>query len=76
MKKILMFSLLMIVFLPLLAQVDGTVEKTDWVVIIVTSLLGIIEVVGRWIPSKFNGITGLVIDLLKGLSDYLNRDKK
>ncbi len=40
-------------------------------------IVGIIEVVARAVPDeKVKGLLGYVVDLLKFVSDYLNRGKK
>ena len=49
----------------------------DDIVFWITLVVGIVEVVARVIPdAKVKGILGYVIDLLKLVSDYLNREKK
>ena len=75
MKNVLMFLVFMIA-LPVMAQGEIPVEDPNWVIIIITAVIAVIEVIGRAIPGKFNGIIGLIVDLLKYVSDYLNREEK
>ncbi|MHA2182224.1 MAG: hypothetical protein ACXAAH_12465 [Promethearchaeota archaeon] len=76
MKKVLfnlfMFALFMFAFVPVFAQVEPT-EPTNWVVIIIGAVIAVIEIIMRAIPNpKTTGIIGLIINLLKQVSDYLN----
>ena len=50
-------------------------EETNWIIIIISTVIALEEIIARIVPGKFNGIIGAVIDLLKTISDYLNRDK-
>ena len=76
--RIKMFMLLMLFMaapLFLYAQ-DGGTDETNWAVIVISALVLVAEVVARAIPNpKVTGIIGLVINLLKNVSDYLNREK-
>ncbi len=74
MKKLLVLSFLMILFIgSLFAQGEAPVEETNWVLIIIAGVIAVIEIIGRAIPNKnVTGILGLIINLLKQISDYLN----
>ena len=59
-----------------MAQGDVPGDETNWPVVIIGIVITIIEIVMRTIPNiKVTGIIGLVINLLKSISDYLNRGK-
>ena len=84
MKKIMLkiqayyivFLLMMFVSVAAMAQGDVPGDETNWPVVIIGIVITIIEIVMRTIPNtKVTGIIGLVINLLKSISDYLNRGK-
>jgi len=74
MKRSLLLSFLMIGFAgSLFAQGVGVVDETNWALLIITILIAVAEVVFRAVPDKkFTGPIGLLINLLKVASDYLN----
>ena len=75
MKRLLLLSLLMIGFVgSLFAQGEVVVEdNTNWALLIITGLVALAEVGLRAFPNKnITGIIGLIINLLKVASDYLN----
>ena len=52
---------------------DGGVDEINWPVWIIGIIVTVAEVVLRTIPNpKITGIIGLVINILKVISDYLN----
>ncbi len=73
---LIVFMLLIFVSYAAMAQGDVPGDETNWPVVIIGIVITIIEIVMRTIPNqKFTGIIGLVINLLKNISDYLNRSK-
>ena len=77
-KAYSLFMLMMFVSMSVFAQgvgVEG--DETNWAVIVILSLVAIAEIVLRAIPgAKWTGLLGLVINLLKFLSDWLNNKEE
>lgn len=74
-----LMTLMVFLMLPLmlLAQEVEPAEETNWIVVIIATVIIILEsVVARIIPGKYDGILGTIVTILKMLSDYLNRDKE
>ena len=74
MKRLLLLSLLMIGFAgSLFAQGEVVANTINWPLLIIMGLIAVAEVALRAFPDKnFTGLIGLVINLLKQGSDYLN----
>ena len=50
---------------------------TNWPVTIIGIIIVVVEIVARSIDNpKVTGVIGLVINVLKNISDYLNRGKQ
>lgn len=66
------FLILLLIPFVVFAQTDSG-DETNWVGVIIGALIAVAEIVLRAIPNpKFTGIIGLVINLLKVVSDWLN----
>ncbi|MCH7826990.1 MAG: hypothetical protein IIC75_03280 [Bacteroidetes bacterium] len=78
--KIKAFSLafmLMFISMSLCAQGGVSVDETNWPVIIILIVIAGAEIILRAIPgAKWTGVLGLVINLLKFLSDWLNNKEE
>ena len=74
MKKLILLSFLMIGFVgSLFAEGVEIAEETNWPLIIIAGIIALAEVALRAFPDKkFTGLIGLIINLLKLGSDYLN----
>lgn len=73
MKKVLLI-LFVFASMPVMAQAEAT--EIDWPILVAGIVLAVLEVAGRAIPDpKWNGPIGLLINLVKLVSDYLNRKK-
>jgi len=75
MKKLLLLSFLMACLCSgmLFAQGVELAEETNWPLIIIAGIIALAEVALRAFPDKnFTGLIGLIINLLKLGSDYLN----
>lgn len=72
-----LMTLLVFLMIPLLVfgQVDVPAEEVPLAVIIIGVIVAGAEVVLRLIPKKsWTGILGLIINVLKMASDWLNRE--
>ena len=70
---------MMALFLPvmLLAQDGEPGEPVDIWVTVIAVLVILQEVVLRIWPNKnYNGLIGIIVNAIKWISDFLNRDKK
>lgn len=53
------------------------VDDTNWIVVIIGAVIAVAEIVARSVPKEsVKGLIGLVIDILKNVSDYLNNKEK
>jgi len=76
MKKYLISLLIIGLLIPLsLFAQDNGGTQWDAVAIIALVILVVETIVARLIPTKYSGLVGLAVDILKRISDYLNRDK-
>ena len=70
----------MLMFIPLLVFAQGIGEsgdETNWAIIIILIIIAGAEIILRAIPgAKWTGLLGLVINLLKFLSDWLNNKEE
>ena len=54
-----------------------TGDDTNWVVVIIGAVIAVAEIVMRSVPKEsLKGLIGLLIDVLKNISDYLNNKGK
>lgn len=76
MKNLILLSLL---FIAITAQAQTTeaADETNWPVLIIGIVITVVEIVARAVPNpKITGLIGLAVNLLKNISDYLNRGDK
>ena len=73
MKKLFALWYMNLLFVGALFAQTKTVDEVNWPVIVILILVAGAEIVMRAIPgAKWTGVLGLVINLLKFLSDWLN----
>lgn len=77
MKKLFALWYMNFLFIGALFAQTETVDEVNWPVIIILIVIAGAEIVLRAIPgAKWTGLLGLVINLLKFLSDWLNNKEE
>jgi len=73
-QKLMLFGMLLLFAAPQVFAQGVETSETNWPVVIIGAIIIVVEVIARSIDNpKVTGLVGLAVNLLKNISDYLNR---